>query len=118
MSDEIYYFIFNGKFQQADSILDLKNSCEPKQWETVVHQTAAVYAQFTAMKQELDDKDKETLKHLQSTIDILKGMNDPKFIEADVDALIHNYKEIIKSESDRLDGFDGDEQWTTRVTEL
>ncbi len=104
--DNKYYFVYDGKFLQCNSLLEIKTDLEDNEWEQVVQQTIAAYAQLRAMNlsksTKLEAKDKQVLANLQKSIDLIQNLDKTLYEKCEVDKLIDGYKEIIDKESERV----------------
>ena len=102
-----YSFIYNGKFLECDSIIELKTGLDDLQWEAMVGETIDSYMQLFALDKSksvpMDNQDLRMMRMLRRTIEFVKNIDFAAYNKFHTDERLKSYAQLINDEVQRLE---------------
>jgi hypothetical protein len=92
-------FIYEGKFMETDTLIDVRAEASLSDWENIVRDTVDYYATMVVMDRAnqgvMETKDRRLMRRLLQTIETIKKI-DPRIMED------HDVTEVIKKKDEEL----------------
>jgi hypothetical protein len=99
-----YLFVYDRKFLETNSLLDLRTTISDSDWNLIAEHTIDFYAQLKALSKckigalKLDKSDVKIMRSLKHTIDFMISLNTKTITKKDLDDKITLYSATIKEE--------------------
>ena len=99
-----YLFVYDRKFMEADSILELRATVSDSEWNLITEYTTDFYAQLKALSKckvgalKLDRNDVKIMRSLKRTIDFIMSLDSKAISKKDLDDKITLYSATIAEE--------------------
>jgi len=99
MKNREYIFVFEGKFLESDSLIDIFGGVTKEEWEVIVKGTIGYYCLMIAtdkVSESLDKKDLRLSRKLKRTILQMKNIDPALLSEFDLEEIIEARAEEMK----------------------
>ena len=100
MKQRSYIFVYNGRFLEYDSLIELKSEVQDVDWNIILSQTIDCYAQLKAASQytQLDKNDSRMMRQLKRTLDFIRTIDAAMMLKFDINSIILNYATMAATE--------------------
>ena len=96
MKSRPYMFVYDGKFLECESLLEIRAYAPESDWNIILKQTIIYYVQLKAASKiaTLDRDDSRIMRSLKRTIDTIRPMDSMIGTPEDIDEIVNGYANI------------------------
>jgi len=99
--DEKYYFVFDDKILQYDSILQLRTEVPEDEWQKIVNDTVGYYIKMKSVADSesvpMEKKDRRLMKKIERTVEFFKKLDPIRIQELNPDKMLEDTMRLMKA---------------------